>query len=89
MPNFMDRMVSPGSFDAWVILVWVVVAAVVSLLAAVAYKTFAGRAPIDQGRSEPSSTDSPLAALEQRYARGEIDEEEFERRRATLVGGRR
>ncbi|MHB1509303.1 MAG: SHOCT domain-containing protein [Acidimicrobiales bacterium] len=91
MSNFMNRMVSPGSWDAVVILVWVLVAAMVVLLAALAYKALAGenRAPIDQGSSEPSSGHGAVAALEQRYARGEIDDEEFERRRAALFGGRR
>jgi len=31
--------------------------------------------------------DDPLKILEQRFARGEIDEEEFERRRRRLRGG--
>jgi putative membrane protein len=31
--------------------------------------------------------DDPLEILRQRYARGEIDDEEFERRRRTLTGG--
>ncbi|MHB1865567.1 MAG: SHOCT domain-containing protein, partial [Candidatus Saccharimonadales bacterium] len=82
MTNFMNRMVSPGSWDVVVILVWVLVAAVIVLLAALAYKAHVSedRAPIDQGRSEPSSGNDAVAALEQRYARGEIDDEEFERR---------
>ena len=31
--------------------------------------------------------DDPLEILRQRYARGEIDDEEYERRRKTLSGG--
>ncbi|MBI3750532.1 MAG: SHOCT domain-containing protein [Chloroflexi bacterium] len=31
--------------------------------------------------------DDPLEILRQRYARGEIDDDEFERRRKTLSGG--
>jgi putative membrane protein len=31
--------------------------------------------------------DDPLEILRQRYARGEIDDEEYERRRRTLSGG--
>ena len=91
MTNFMDRMVSPGTWDAGVIVVWVLVAALIVHLAVLVYRTLTGdrRVPLDQGRSEPASGNDAMSALEQRYARGEIDEEEFERRRAALVGGRR
>ena len=34
----------------------------------------------------PPRADDPLEILRQRYARGEIDDEEFERRRRTLTG---
>ena len=33
------------------------------------------------------AAEDPLEVLRHRYARGEIDEEEFERRRKTLSGG--
>jgi putative membrane protein len=90
MTNFMDRMVSPGTWDAEVILVWVLVAAMIVLLAVLAYRALAGdrRIPIDQGRGEPPAGGDAVSVLEQRYARGEIDEEEFERRRAALAGKR-
>ena len=41
-----------------------------------------------RGRRQPPGprSDDPLEILRQRYARGEIDEEEFERRRRTLGG---
>ncbi len=39
----------------------------------------------DAGRDTRSKT--PLQILEERYARGEIDEEEFEKRRRHLTGG--
>jgi putative membrane protein len=36
--------------------------------------------------SAPLSREDPIEILRQRYARGEIDDEEFERRRKTLGG---
>jgi putative membrane protein len=39
------------------------------------------------GQAGWSRPDDPLEILRQRYARGEIDDEEFERRRRTLGGG--
>ena len=66
-------------------------AALIVLLAVLVYRTLTGdrRVPLDQGRSEPASGNDAVSALEQRYAKGEIDDEEFERRRAALGGGRR
>ena len=37
--------------------------------------------------SPPAAGEDPLEVLRHRYARGEIDEEEYERRRKTLSGG--
>ena len=90
MTNFMDRMMSPGTWNAGVIVAWVLVTALVILLAVLVYRALTGdrRVPLDQGRSEPASRNDAVSALEQRYARGEIDDEEFERRRAALVAGR-
>lgn len=39
------------------------------------------------GASVGPRPDDPLEILRQRYARGEIEEDEFERRRRTLTGG--
>jgi putative membrane protein len=41
-----------------------------------------------RGRLQPPTArpDDPLEILRQRYARGEIDEEEYDRRRRTLGG---
>jgi putative membrane protein len=39
------------------------------------------------GWDRSGAADDPLEILRQRYARGEIDDEEYERRRRTLTGG--
>jgi putative membrane protein len=41
-----------------------------------------------RGRIQPQQprADDPLEILRERYARGEIDDEEYERRRRTLAG---
>jgi putative membrane protein len=39
--------------------------------------------------SARSRTESPLLTLKRRYARGEIDSDEFEERRARLLEGRK
>jgi putative membrane protein len=40
-----------------------------------------------QASAPPPATSDPLEVLRHRYAKGEIDEDEFERRRKTLAGG--
>jgi len=51
---------------------------VVSLVGGVSY--LASR----RGTAEAAQSESPVALLEKQYARGDIDEEEFQRRRANL-----
>jgi len=41
----------------------------------------------DRSSGPAHRSEEPLELLRQRYARGEIDDEEFERRRKTLSGG--
>lgn len=43
------------------------------------------RQPRRQGGDERSPDKSPSTILEERFARGEIDEEEFQKRRDTLL----
>jgi len=82
-----------GDIGAMGIVGWVVMAlfwglVVVALVAAIRWLIRAG----DRGGAAPAvppavRPDDPLEILRQRYARGEIDDEEFERRRKTLTGG--
>ena len=54
-------------------------------LAVLAYRTLTGRNSTNDQNTGPTSTD-PRQILAQRYARGEIDEDEYQRRLATLSG---
>jgi len=93
MPNFMNRMVSPGAWDISVIVVWLLVAAVIVVLGVLTYRLLAGG-----GRDRPGAHGTPgagegeggdaVGSLERRYAAGQIDDEEFERRRETILAGR-
>ncbi|QSG06109.1 SHOCT domain-containing protein [Halapricum desulfuricans] len=62
-------------------LLWIVViGAIVALVAGYA------RPNGSTGNRPHSGTDDALAALRERYARGELSDEEFERRRQRLLG---
>jgi len=86
--------VGPGEWIlalAWV-AIWVAFVALVLVLLILAIRWFlraergpgspAGGGPPGGGPAGPD----PLAILRERYARGEIDDEEFERRRKMLGG---
>lgn len=91
MTSFMNRMVSPGAWDVGVILVWVLVAVVIMALSVLTYRLLAAgpsRTPVDQGPRGGRGGGDALEWLERRYAAGEIDDAEFERRRETLAAGR-
>lgn len=83
-----------GGFGILAAIIWlaVVIAIVVLVIAAVRWLMTSGRSGGQQGPAggppaPPSPRpDDPLEILRQRYARGEIDEEEFDRRRRTLGG---
>lgn len=76
MPDMMDRMMPT------MVALWLVVLAAFVAIVILAYKLFAG------GGSGPSSHDG-LRILEERYARGEIDRDEYEERRRDILVGRR
>jgi len=79
----MNGMMGEGmwSWLAWAVLFVVVLAAIV--IASI----FVTRSLWRRGHGSPSSRlDAALAILEERYARGEIDRDEYEERRRTLQG---
>lgn len=58
---------------------------IVLFLGALAFRALTSGKPSDDEDSRPAGTD-PRQILAERYARGEIDEEEYRRRLATLSG---
>lgn len=77
--NHRDGMMSwwmSGWTWLWVLLV---VAVLIALLVGVLLR-LSGRPASPSGRPQPDA----LQLLEERFARGEIDQDEFERRRAAL-----
>ena len=74
------------------ILLWAVGVALVLTLLILAIRWFlraertSGAPPASPPWGSSGAGPDPLAILRERYARGEIDDEEFERRRKTLAG---
>lgn len=66
-----------------IMMIVLIVAAILIVVLAVRWMTAPGR---DAGRRPPPGAKSALEILEGRYARGEIDREEFEERRRVLKG---
>lgn len=80
--QFMSRMFHPGAWGALEVLVWVLVALMVAFLVVLVIRSFGGGS-LQQRRGDQRSQ-SPLEVLEDRYARGELSDEEFDRRRQVL-----
>lgn len=71
-----------GGMGLLMMLLWVLFLALVVAGIVVLVRALAGRS----GGSDSGGTSSALRILEERYARGEIDLDEFEERRRTLRG---
>lgn len=78
--DFSSRMMDPGAWDAWVVLVWVAVAVLVGAAAVAVWSLRPGRRP----EGSVSAGRSPEAILDERFARGEISDEELQRARRAL-----
>lgn len=61
----------------WMMIVWV--------LLLIALIVFVVKAIINSGQGQKESRETPLEILKRRYARGEIDKEEFEERKKELL----
>jgi putative membrane protein len=64
----------------WMIIIWIVV--IVGIVFLVKWLVEQGRT----GRQTSEKEESPLDILKKRYAKGEIDREEFERKKRDLTG---
>lgn len=91
MTSFMNRMVSPGTWDLGVVLVILLIVAVIVVLG-VLISRLPARAPRrrrdDQRTRDARAVDAALESREHRYATGQIEDAEFERRRETILAGR-
>ncbi len=66
----------------WIMTLWIVLLVAIVTGAILLVRGLWNRGGPDDGQSAPRS--DALAILEERYARGEIDDEEFEERRRSL-----
>ena len=80
--RFMSRMFDPSAWGAVEVLVWVIVAIMVVALVVLVVRGLGGRA--GQRTHGGEGARSALQVLEDRHARGELSDEEFDRRRQVL-----
>lgn len=81
-------MIGAEWFDYW----WLIPLILIGLCFFGARGCCAGRRHHTEGRSEVNSGNSPGSALDildRRYARGEIDDEEYGRRKETITQGKK
>lgn len=83
MNDMMDRMMDMSEWNATIVALWVLVIAVTVAVVIIALKVFAN------GGRRSQTTDEGLAILDERYARGDIDLDEYEERRRNIMAGRR
>lgn len=84
MGDMMDMMGCNGGWAAWMVLLLLVVAASLVTVGVMGVKA-AGRRRLPLAAAPATGDDEALLILRQRYARGEIDEEEFLRRQSALT----
>ena len=82
MNDMMDRMMDTNQWDAAIVALWVLVIAVAVAVVLIAWKVFAN------GGHRGRAADEGLALLDERYARGDIDRDEYEERRRNIMAGR-
>jgi len=70
----------------WTLMVLAMVGFWALIIAGIVLVARALSRPRDDGSAGPGKAQDALEILRERFARGEIDEEEYRRRRATLAG---
>ena len=80
--QFMSRMFDPGAWGVLEVLAWVLVALVVVIVVLLLVRGLSGGS-LERSRGDHRGR-SPVEVLEERYARGELSDEEFNRRRRVL-----
>lgn len=79
----MSDMMDMSEWNATIVALWVLVIAVAVAVVFIALKVFAN------GGRRGRAGDEGLAILDERYARGDIDLNEYEERRRNIMAGRR
>lgn len=83
--GIMNRMVNPGLWDIGIVLIWLVIIALVGTLIYLLASRYRTSGTLSQ-TSKQGHHDAALNTLEQRYATGEISEDQFRKQRETIVG---
>lgn len=83
----MPGMRGSGGMWPWAMAGWVWLWALLILAIVAVVVWVAARAGAGSQRSDSDGSPDAMRILEERFARGEIDQEEFEARRATLRHG--
>lgn len=80
----MDCMMGGNCMGGMMWLMWIFWIVVAALIVWGVYRFTRGRGSGGQANQEPTERATPMETLQQRYAAGEINTEEYEERKRTL-----